>query len=284
MSKTPEIGRDNTAPFVAFGDDSKYGDVLVFAFLVIKRNDVPRMEKRLSRIKSRFGIPEQTALHCRELFHIHPREKAGLGHLTSDQARSIVGHLIHEINQLECWVRYAFSRKRPGEAFFHAGDGFPIQDDDKGIMALLAQSSLIPQVRDVGKARGPNATDCEIFVAEESTSVRFLGHERRRADHWVSGYSEVGATPGGLFRLKPNLIPIKGHPLMQVADVLAYTCSHALSQEPVSHFFAEQFSRIRLFTRSEFRSSEEGAETDPESAYQDVANRIATAMDKDGKR
>ncbi|WP_439606881.1 hypothetical protein [Hydrogenophaga sp.] len=281
MNQTVEIGRDKEAPYVAFGDDSKFGDVLAFAFFVIKRSDIHRMEKRLNRVKRRFGIPEGVVLHCSKLFHPHPREKAGLGHLSSEQARSIVGHLIHELNVLDCWVRYAFCRRREGEVLVPAEGEFSAIDNDKGMMALLAQTCMLPAVRDVGGVKGPSASLCEIYVAEEKTKVQFLGKESHRADRWTSGYSDVGAAPGGLLRLRPNLIPMTGHPMLQIADVLAYACSHALSHEPKSQFFTEQFSRIRLFTRSEFRPTEQVREPVPEGAYQEVANRIAAAINKD---
>lgn len=272
MNQTVFIGRDPEAPFVAFGDDSKFGDVLAFAFVVIKRCDIDRMQKRLLKVKRRLGVPESYVLHCRELFHPHPREKAGLGHITDQQARSIVGHLIHELNVLDCWVRYAFFRKIEGQVMFQPDDQIPAVESDKGMLAMLAQASILPMVQGVG---GPDAHRCEIHVAEDPTQVSFFGDGRSRADRWASGYSDVGAPPGSVFRLQPHLVTATSNPMMQIADVVSYTCSHALSEAPRAPFFREQFSRVRRFTRTEFQSDEKST---PKEAFSGVVNRISTAM------
>lgn len=241
MNKTIDIRNDPSAQYVAFGDDSKFGDILVFAFFVIARKDIDRMNKRIAKIKRKFGVPEVTILHCRELFHPHPREKAGLGHLSSERARSIVGHIIHELNVLDCRVSYAFLRSRPGEMVLPGVGGIPVHYDDKGMLSMLAQACYSRP----GGALDPRTGACEIFVAEDRTKIQFLGAEFGRADKWTAGFSDVGAEPGTVFRITPRPIPVAGHPMMQIADVLAYTCSHALSGVPPSPFFKDHLARVR---------------------------------------
>src|SRR5258708_38520719 len=88
--KAIEVGSDRTAPGIAFGDDSQYGKFLAFAFVIVPRLRLSYVEACITALKERFRFPAGELLHCRVLFNSHSRDRAGLGHLSDDDAREIV--------------------------------------------------------------------------------------------------------------------------------------------------------------------------------------------------
>ena len=73
------VGASIDTKFVAYGDDSQVDDSLAYAFLFVEREKVPEVEARICTLKKKFAIPTAIPLHCRVLFHPHPRKKLVLG-------------------------------------------------------------------------------------------------------------------------------------------------------------------------------------------------------------
>jgi Protein of unknown function (DUF3800) len=252
------VGSSPEANYLAFGDDSQSGDTLVYAFVIARRTRIRAVEARITALKDRFKIPKHTTLHCRILFSGHQRQKAGLGHLTPEDVQSIVARSITIMNQSSVLVRYPiadlveFGDSLSNEIEMqHESDGstikLPVQLDPKGILGMLMQSCFaVP----LDGSHGPSASDCRIFVSEDSTKVEFIGERRRRADALYSGYSDVGAPPGNVFQLQPSVVKADSEPILQLADIAAYVCSHAHDATAEGRFFGEQLSRFRYWSRS----------------------------------
>jgi hypothetical protein len=262
-ANTIRVGSSHDANYLAFGDDSQFGDVLVYAFAILHRTRSKAVEASILALKERFKIPKQTTLHCRILFSGHQRQKAGLGHLTPDDVQSIVARLVTIMNQKSVLIRYAIANlaefgKLLGDEIKlqHESDGstmkLPVKLDPKGVLGILMQSCFAVSPNG---SQGPPASDCNIFVAEDSTKVEFIGEKRSRADGLYSGFSDIGAPAGNVFQLHPTVVKADSEAILQLADVAAYVCSHAYDTTHKGQFFRDHRQRIRLLSRSVLEAS-----------------------------
>jgi len=206
-TKTLNVGKSEAAPFVAFGDESIAGKetIAAYAYVVLPRSRIHQVEGRLRRLKRKFKIPEKIAIHCRQLMAPHQREKLGLTHLTSEDARSVVGHAITLMNESRVWVKYAWSylpdlEKSLGrELVLRTVDGNEshtqaVNFSAKAVTGFLAYLSMILPT-------GPQASQCQIFASEERTRSRplFGDGPSQRVDKSLSGFTDIGASSGSVF-------------------------------------------------------------------------------------
>lgn len=254
------VGNNRAAEYVAYGDDCQYDDIIVFSFVVIRRYDIGWVERRIDVLKEYFNIPKDVPLHCRVLFSGDARRKAGLCHLKSEDAQAIVSRCVRIINQCNIIVRYAFARISNIKTMLgdeieleHYLDGHKIKHsvnhDPKGMLGHLMNMSLL--VAPDG-SQGPTTSDCELFVAEDHTKVRFIGDKKQKAHSMYSGFSDVGASEGKIFQNQPTIIKSTDAPLLQLADVSAYLCAHALSDKNKDILFRNCMKRIQLRTSGEW--------------------------------
>lgn len=118
----------------------------------------------------------------------------------------------------------------------------PVKVDAKGILSLLMQVCFAVEANGT---QGPAAKDCKIFVSEDSTKVEFIGKGRKRADNMYSGFSDIGAPEGHVFQLQTTVQKADEHALLQLADIVAYVCSHSRDKSEENRFFREQRSRFK---------------------------------------
>jgi hypothetical protein len=243
------VGSDSCAPYVAFGDDSTYGDFAAFAFVIFPRTRVSMARRKIEELKKDFKIPESCILHCRTLFNPYQREKLGVSHLDTSTLREMFTRAIKVLNQSNGRLNYAtaqiseLTRRLSNGIEMRPHDGsepfqVPINVDSKSVLALLF-NVCFPVV--LNKANGPSAAECEIFVSEDKTKISIVGQQRKQAHSWYSGYLETGE---GLQKYKPKVVASNADPLLQLADIFAYLCSHAASQEKNGNFWQQQLSRV----------------------------------------
>jgi hypothetical protein len=122
----------------------------------------------------------------------------------------------------------------------------PVKFDVKGILGLLAQMSLASQLG--GKV--PNVEQMEVFVALDSTKVKFLGDKARQAHYWARGFNDMGTGP--VLYTAPNIGGCASE-LFEIADVIAYMCSHAAHGKAEQPFFHELLSSVRSKIRHKYK-------------------------------
>lgn len=248
MSKATTFGQDASAPYLAFGDDSQFEGLLTYAFLIVPRHELLRIKRRLFIVKEKFKIPADTPIHCRVLMHKHAREKAGLGHLTEHSAKAVIGHIIREINRSQCGLRYAWTEFPEKPVVVPPQEGMhQIPFEPKYVLGMLAQGCFGVAL---DGSQGPLANQCEIVVAEDRTLISTGNKSRSQAHKATSGWSDIGAMPGQLHRIEPRVSTAVQEPLLEIADVLAYMCSHAFRAGPSRDFYSEQLSRLVKWTGS----------------------------------
>lgn len=256
-----EFGGNSSAARVAFGDDCQFGDCLCYAFLVLRRSRLTRLSRLLARMKKEMRFPDSTSLHCRVLLSGDQRRKAGLEHLSSVAARSVIARVITMVNEVEGHVRYAYASLREfsatlGEAIpvwdSQAGDYLPqpVNADPKGIMAALMNLCIVTPPKD---PRIPSPYEWQVIASRDATQVRVpFGIGFRQAHRAVDMDSELEAPAGHAFRLRPIIADAHDQPLLQVADVISYVCAHALDKDNADPFWKEQLSRISNWQQIRF--------------------------------
>lgn len=258
MDKDKEIfvGNDANAPCVAYGDDSSYEEILTYAFAIVHRVNLEKVESEIEKIKRDYHIPQDISLHCRILFNLAAKQKNKLEHIKDENVRKMIIDIITAVNST-CLLRYAYFIVPPGFNFdktimttFKSADAsvpptVPIKYDRKGILGLLMQ--LCFAVPSDGK-KGPTSDQCQIFASEDYTKINFIGPIRTRADRCFQGLSDINAPPGCVFKLNPTILKAGEAVLMQVADIFSYICAHAHSKTCRDNFFRDAFSRIKYKT------------------------------------
>ena len=103
-----EFGKSIDAPFCAFGDDSQYKNVLVYAYAIFHRSNVSKAKKVLRKLKKKYQIPKSLPIHCRILFSGDQRRKNGLEHISIIGVKQLISHLIEKMNNVPSLSRYAY--------------------------------------------------------------------------------------------------------------------------------------------------------------------------------
>lgn len=101
-------------------------------------------------------------------------------------------------------------------------------------------------------SHGPTVSECEIFLAEDKTKIELIGPGARRADGRYFGFSDIGAPEGYVFQLQPTILKASEVPMLQLADIAAYMCSHMFGTSETDLFLQEQLARIRYWSRARF--------------------------------
>ena len=238
------VGNSPLAQYVAFGDESKFMDTLVYAFCLFEKRDLRLVESKLRKIKKAYGLPDDQILHMSVLMNKFQREKIGLGHLENSDIKSLVTAIIDNLASISYLVRYSYYTLEEKEQNNFEDDGSGISGclEEKGILGILCQGSFAV---DPNGKEGPDARNCEIIVSEEQTKTELMG-ERNRADRWFSGFSDVGAPTGYVYRTRPRIAKADEVELLQIADLFSYICSHAKSEKCNDLFYSAQLERVKI--------------------------------------
>jgi hypothetical protein len=248
------VGDNPNAPFCAYGDDSKYKVILVYAYATFNRVHVERAIRRFNQAKRFYNIPESVQVHCRQLFSGKQRDKLSLGHLNTGNIKIFISRVIEKMNTTPCLVKYGFcnldehvtyDEMYPDDTEMH------MSDDPKAILGLLANVCFLPN-------QGLHAEDFEIFNSKDSTKIPFTNHKRIQAGRIRIGGNQYTRDEKPS-KLAPHSLEID-HPLQQVADIYAYTIAHALSKNCNDSFFKEQFGKIKISQSSDLTCRKEFAE------------------------
>ena len=261
------VGRDPETKYVAFGDDCHFNDICGYAYVVIKRSRIPWALREINRIKDEFRIPHPTSLHCRILFGVDQRRKAGLQHLGDKQAQSIVIKCLLLLNNICAHVRFASGSLSAYEAAM--GDSItmrnqsgeietvlPVHTSPKALLSMLAQMALMVPAPDRKFSR---AEQWQLVISQDATKIKSLGNGKRHVHNFISGCFSSMRAPVGLFhQFMPHIGTEASHPLLQLADVAVYSLSHALDSSENAKFWRTQLPPIRLLHRIPYAPTKSG--------------------------
>lgn len=253
--KTPEtitisLGQTGTAPFVAYGDESQHFDVLVYAYVIAPRENLPTLEAEVIALKAKFNIPGEKELHCRFLCSPTGRRKGGFDFLDRELVESLLYEAFELMARNQVAIRFAITdyrqhkdqygeqivltdgngQKTPHKIHRLASGGI----DPKAILGGL--SSHVWAISMTGQS-SPSAKDCDIFVSAEHSLVKFIGDKARKAHDHYSAFIGINAPPGHIFRVEPKVTTYAESFMVQLADIVAFTCSHSGTTLPQNAFY-----------------------------------------------
>jgi hypothetical protein len=256
------VGADNNSKYIAYGDDSRYGGALVFAFFIFKRTKLKSIVREIEDIKRRFRFPAGVGIHCRELMSGQARDKKGLSHLSKEDIDSILNNVITVINRHQGLVRFGYAFENKIDGLFGSGElvmestigepdiTLPAKADPKAIIGILAQACFGNGPN--GSMNGPCAADCQIFISPDKTVTKFIGPKGSQAHSLASGFISDGRVPGMVDKVEPIIGGGDYPQLLDVADVVAYICCHAIHRAESEKRFNQIYDRMEWRVGSEF--------------------------------
>ena len=105
-TKIPHVGKNSNAPYIAFGDDSAYEEILLYGFFVCRRNKKKLIKKEILKLKKKFGIPNKVPIHLRNLLNGHYRKKHNVSKLDKSRQPLFFEQIVRILNKNSCLVRY----------------------------------------------------------------------------------------------------------------------------------------------------------------------------------
>jgi hypothetical protein len=251
-------GRRN-APMVAFGDESLASDqdTAVYAFFMIKRSHLFRLDRKLALLKKKFGIPPDVLLHCRQLISPAQRAKLNLHHLSTEDARRVIAHAVTLINELRGLVCYAYCSLADVSEL---GKTIKVMDPD-GVWAehpvnaeAKAMSGILSDIAFLSASHhGITSENCDVYISEDKSIVKRLfgkGSTQAQYSMTLGGVTSSGSgADTGANKIIVRTDELAG---LQLADVAAYVCANAKSTHQKYPFFRDQLSRIEKCAFSSF--------------------------------
>lgn len=240
MNNVILVGNNPQARIHAFGDDSVYRDVLAYAYAIFQAEHLEAARHAVQTIKAAYAIPAAVPLHMRVLTNPAARRKAGLENLTTEAALSAVSDIVSRMNDLPFLVKAAYTRDPlpPDDEF--PDETMRIRWSEKGMLSFIAKFALIPL-----NLQSYSYTDMHITVASDATRTPFLGKQARQAASWISGFSDVGAPSGMVYKFEPSIVNTADELLLQVADLIVYSIAHAFAPQNRNPFFPKLLTNLR---------------------------------------
>ena len=213
-----------TVVYHVYGDESISDNAVVYAVIIVPVDLMQEAEQVISKVKNRYGGSESDELHCSKLFNVEARRHSPWAHLEDEQVYALV-------------VEHALALSRIG-AQFRIGfvdidstpDVLPKEDDfdevplgPKHLAGLAFWGAVGPLDAD------PGLDKIKLWVDPDRTKIPSYFGKRMRADSMYGGFSDISGLPEPR-QIRPETIEGKKPTLLQVADILAYVSSRALSQ------------------------------------------------------
>lgn len=246
----PWLGNKSNTPYCAYGDDTKYKEILLYAFIALQREKTQELETDILNIKNEFNIPADVTIHIKDFFNGHKREKLNINHLN---VSALIDAIIDSLNKHNACVLFNYLKIPKNNKIYP--DEFEIQGqkihgDPKALAHQLGASCFVPFLNLNNKIL--NLQDFEVFVSSETTKVKVVGTQKRKAQYLFEMRIPLTnpAKGGNYARLKPHYINTNENTLLQVADVVAYVISHALSKKCSNTTFKKQMKKIQFIFKA----------------------------------
>ena len=215
----------------AFGDESSYGDVIAYGIVAVHAHNRHTAERLLAGLKRRYGVDPEEEFHFAELYHQDTRKKTGWKHLPIyrifDFAEVLVSGLLGV--PVVFTVGAAHQSEQPVE-FSEAGHFPAFKMGTKELTALQCGGALLPlsQVFDQSQIK--------FWTDPDRTPISFgYGKVQAHRMHYLNN-SDANQ------RIVAEPPDEQGTPLLQMADLFAFTATHALTEK--RYRFKNRFERL----------------------------------------
>ncbi len=244
----------------AFGDESSYGDVIAYSVVAVHAHNLPAAERLLSGLKRRYGVDPQAEFHCVEVFHGDKRRKSAWRHLSVEKILDFAVELISSLMRVPTlFIVGAAHRSEQPEELPEAGHFPAFEMGTKQLQAMLCGAALIPLNQHFDQ------TEVKFWADPDYTKIPFgWGKVQARRMHYLNN----GDTNQ---RIVSEPVDEENTPaLIQVADLFAYTATHALTEK--EHRNKKRFERLYKMCSPE--TSFMGYHDEDEAEFEPLPSRL----------
>jgi len=263
-----EAGQNSNSPFIAYGDDSAYEEILIYGFIICKRSQASKLENEIINIKKEFEIPDKIPIHMKSLLSGQYRKKKNISNFGRSRQPLFFRKVVNILNKNRCIVRYCYTVIPDSGKIFpkdSPDEKIPLIENHKATVHQMASACFTPYVEH-GKLVF-TAKDFEVFLSHDSTKVKFSPISPRKQAHFLSELlipTTNPPRPGTYIRLRPNIQLMKNNIFLQFADAVVYMLAHALSKNCKEDIFRYHANRIKAYIRhtlvTEINQEETGIE------------------------
>lgn len=199
----------------------------------------------LLALKRKYHIPDEKELHCRFLCSPAGRQKGDFAYLTREAVENLFIDAFDLMLKNKVVIRaastnFSHHKGRFGRTLkMQHVDGKDVQPieihtlrsgdiDPKVIVGYLSNTIWAKSL----DGTSPSATQCEIFVSAEHSMVKFAGPKPRKAQDHYGVFLDINAPPGFVYRIEPTALTYTDSFMVQLADIAAFSTSHAQSDNP----------------------------------------------------
>jgi hypothetical protein len=203
-----------------FGDESCFDTAISYAVTVIPPERQAEIEAAFGEVKACFGGPRAARIHCRELFSGEQRKKSPWAHLSPPDLFPLLVMTGNYLRLSGARFKVGLIDTRDvGQQFSGVGSIGSHPAGQKQLVAYAHVAAL------AGIEKYPGGEEIKLWKDPDKTLIEW-GDKRRQA-----GNVPV-SVDGKLIQSEP-IVGDKPH-LLDVADILAYTTSHAFCSRGLS--------------------------------------------------
>lgn len=255
----------------AFGDGSETAGGVFYGLVLLPESSIAQAETVIKHIKRSYGGNEDAPVHCRELFNDKARKKSAWSHLTHNQAFSLCGDILRETARFspKHLIGYMLRESYPKRMRLVGKNGHPdlVHAVDSKWLTLWAYfriAALLDPAEIIKPADVPRPQNCpgwqilirrtergmrvrKLFLDREQTKVRWFS----KTLQWTSMAKDlVIEGPSGKSNLPVQPSSLDKNPLIEVADIFAYSFGRQLLKEPMPYPNVVTEVHVEVLSRS----------------------------------
>ncbi len=245
-----EIPLDET--YIAFGDGSETDQGCFYGLFLIPESAVLFSESILTQTKLKYGVSEDSKLHCRELFAVDARRKSCWSKLSDAEVIQMCGEILGEIEKLKPKYLVGFIPKEHYPKRFRLkgknGHSDLVHDIDakwlilrayQGIAALLDPATIDlpsdpiktaspknePWWRRIVYREDPGLRVSKIYLDREDTKIRWFS----KSFQWISVAKDLVIKRPNFDASYLPVVSSSKHQLLEIADLFLYSITRTFA-------------------------------------------------------
>ena len=203
-----------------YGDESYYEGIATYGIVGLPTRNIDNINKMIALIKKKYGVKDTAIFHSTEVFSKWKRRRAGFFSLKEEKdVFRFLFDLIIELKKLEVFYRLGHtSIIQPSFITNISSEKYSIQvkDNEKRLCSYAANAAICSMKN--------NMTSHKVTFFTEECPFMIKTGDKKEFAHDLYGANV----------LKANIVE-KSPGVLEIADILAYTASHALIKSSRNH-------------------------------------------------
>jgi hypothetical protein len=156
-----------------YGYESRFRNILVFAFAISHRQDLSGAEAVLSAIREEHRIPATRPIHCRVLYNADACKKSGFDPIDQSMADGLVSAVVHRMRDIPAACKFAWTDLPERNPLVDSSDtALGAAERTEGYSGPVGASLLCGGPGWAGRAASESEKDICLFGFEEDPIPR----------------------------------------------------------------------------------------------------------------